>query len=90
MTGGGPTDAAATLQAVKRGGALHVIRYDEDGDAVAPLESLELEIRTPFTVSSCEILDPLDEAKLDWDVDGSVVRLRIRDVPLYAIVVLDR
>ena len=90
VTGGGPTDAAATLHAIERGGALHVIRYDENGDAVAPIETLELEVRTPFPVTSCGIVDPLDEAKLDWETDGSLVRLRIRDVPLYAIVVLDR
>jgi hypothetical protein len=90
VTTGGPTDAAATLQAIERGAALHVIRYDEDRDEVAPLEALELEIRVPFPVSSCEIVDPLGPAKLDWEADGSLVRLRIRDVPLYAIVVLDR
>lgn len=90
VTGGGPTDAATTLQAIERGAALHLIRYDEIDDAAAPLDDLELEVRTPFPVSSCEVVDPLGDAKLEWETDGSLVRLRIRDVPLYAIVVLDR
>jgi hypothetical protein len=91
VTGGGPSDAATTLQAIERGGALHLIRYDEDGDASAPLDLLELEVRMPFPVSSCQIVDPLHEAKLEWEAaHGSLVRIRIRDVPLYAIVVLDR
>jgi hypothetical protein len=90
LTGGGPTDAATTLQAIERGAALHLIRYDELDDVVAPLDDLGLEVRVPFPVSSCEIVDPLGQAKLEWETDGSLVRLRIRDVPLYAIVVLDR
>jgi hypothetical protein len=90
VTGGGPTDAAATLQTIERGAALHLIRYDEDGDAVAPLNLLELEVRLPFAVTSCEIVDPLGEATLDWKTQGSSVRLRIRDLPLYAIVVFAR
>jgi hypothetical protein len=90
VTGGGPTDAAATLQRVDRGAALHLIRYDEDGDAAAPLDLLELEVRLPFTVTTCEVVDPLGAARLDWKTEGSAVHLRIRDVPLYAIVVLAR
>jgi hypothetical protein len=90
VTGGGATNAATTLQAIARGAALHLIRYDEVGETRAPLGSLELEVRIPFPVSSCEVVDPLGEAKLEWETDGSVVRLRIRDVPLYAIVVFAR
>jgi hypothetical protein len=90
LASGGPTDAATTLQAIERGAALHLIRYDPTDDTVAPLDDLELDVRTPFPVSSCEIVDPLGEAKLEWQTDGSRVRLRIRDVPLYAIVVLER
>ena len=44
----------------------------------------------PFDVASCEILDPLKEATLEWGTEGALVRLRIRTVPLYAIVVLSR
>jgi hypothetical protein len=90
VTGGGPTDAATTLHAIERGAALHLIRYDEVDDASAPLDLLELEVRMRFSVSSCEIVDPLGQAKLEWETDGSLVRLRISDVPLYAIVVLER
>jgi len=90
VTSGGPTDAATALHAIDRGAALHLIRYDEDDDAAAPLDALELEVRLPFTVASCEIVDPLGDAKLEWERDGSLVRLRIRDVPLYSIVVLAR
>jgi hypothetical protein len=88
VTGGGPSDAAVTLQRIGRGAALHIVRYDEIDDVSAPLELLELEVRVPFDVASCEIVDPLKEATLGWEVDGSLVRLRIGDVPLYAIVVL--
>jgi hypothetical protein len=90
VTGGGPTDAATTLHAIERGAALHLIRYDEVDDASAPLDLLELEVRIPFSVSSCEIVDPLGQAKLEWETDGSLVRLRISDVSLYGIVVLER
>lgn len=90
VTGGGPTDAAATLQAIERGAALHLIRYDEIDDASAPLDLLELDVRMPFSVASCEVVDPLTQAKLEWETDGSLVHLRMRDVPLYTIVVLER
>ncbi len=93
VTGGGPTDAATTLQSVARGAALHLIRYDhdEEADAVAPLDQVELQLRVPFTVASCEVLDPDGQAKLGWrQVDGDVVQLQLQDVPLYSIVVLDR
>jgi hypothetical protein len=92
VTGGGPTDAAATLQSVARGAALHMIRYDHDeqADEATVLDRLELDVRVPFEVSSCEVVDPHGQAKLEWEADGSLVRLRLRDVPLYTIVVLDR
>ena len=92
VTGGGPTDAATTLQAIDRGAALHLLRYDhdEEADTVASLDQLEVEVRVPFEVSSCEIVDPHGEAKLEWEADGSNVRLRLVDVPLYSIVVLAR
>jgi hypothetical protein len=90
VTGGGPADAAVTLQQIARGAALHIVRYDEVDDVSAPLELLELEVRVPFDVASCEILDPLKEATLEWGTEGALVRLRIRTVPLYAIVVLSR
>jgi hypothetical protein len=92
VTGGGATDAAATLQSVARGAALHVIRYDHDEqvDETTSLDRMELDVRVPFEVSSCEVVDPHGQAKLEWEADGSLVRLRLRDVPLYTIVVLDR
>jgi hypothetical protein len=92
VTGGGPTDAATTLQAIDAGAALHLIRYDhdEDIDAVAPLDHLELELRVPFDVASCEVVDPHGTTKLSWEATGREVRLRLDAVPLYAIVVLRR
>jgi hypothetical protein len=90
LTGGGPTDAATTLQDIERGAALHLIRYDDDGDKAAPLDLLELEVRVPFPVSSCEVIDPRSDATLEWDTDRSIVRVRIRNVPLYSIVVFTR
>ena len=92
LVGGGPTDAAASVHAIERGGALHLLRYDHDvtADVVAPLDRLELTIRMPFDVTACEIVDPEGRAKLEWETDGPVVTLHIRDVPLYTIVVLAR
>jgi hypothetical protein len=81
-----------TLQRIERGAALHLIRYDheEDRDEVTPLAALDLEVRLPFEPASAAVVDPLGEATLEWDGDGSTVRLRLRDVPLYAIVILER
>jgi hypothetical protein len=89
---GGPTDAATTLQDVSIGAALHLLRYDHDdeADVAPPLDELGIELRLPFHVSSCQIVDPARTAKLDWETTEAGVSLRLTDVPLYSIVVLER
>jgi hypothetical protein len=88
----GATDAASTLQEIRRGAALHLIRYDHDDgtDAVAPLERLTIDVRLPFVVTSCEAVDPGGTMKVEWEVVDERVALRLTDVPLYGIVVLSR
>ena len=88
----GTTDAASTLQDISRGAALHLLRYDHDdaSDAVAPLERLEMDVRLPFGVTSCEAVDPAGAMKVEWSAADGRVALRLTEVPLYAIVVLSR
>jgi hypothetical protein len=88
----GRADAATTLQEIPSGAALHLLRYDHDDatDAVAPLDCLDISIRVPFEVMSCEAVDPAGAMKVEWDAADGQVGLRLTDVPLYAIVVLYR
>jgi hypothetical protein len=87
----GATDVALTVQSVARGAALHLIRYDHDTehDAVAPLERLGMEVRLPFEVASAEVVAPGGGCSIELvPGSGDAAGVQLRDVPLYAIVVL--
>jgi hypothetical protein len=85
-------DVALCVQRVEVGAAVHVIRYDYDAgaDAVAPLPELELELRLPESFSHATIISPAGEPDVSLVADGDSHRLRLTNVPLYAVVLLQR
>jgi hypothetical protein len=89
----GRTDAAAALHRIEGGCALHLIRYDYDdvADRVTPLDRLVLDVRLPFEPAAAEAFSPHDELAVAMEpgADG-VVRLTLRQVPVYSIVSLPR
>ncbi|MFL5796814.1 MAG: hypothetical protein ACJ77A_02630 [Actinomycetota bacterium] len=89
----GRTDMALTLQRVERGCALHFIRYDYDevADRVPRLDRLALEVRLPFEVGAVTAFSPHDDlvaaAEPEVVAEGAV-RLTLRGVPLYGVLLL--
>jgi hypothetical protein len=96
VSGGTGADIALTLQRVPRGAAMHIIRYDYDGeaDAVPPLPQLTLDVRLPgsFGTASAFGSSPGFAASLSRapgeQADSGWHRITMTDVPLYAIVTL--
>jgi hypothetical protein len=92
IPGGTAADLALTLQRVGRGVALHVIRYDHDDDAdrVPLLPEITLDVRLPAAFRTAAVAgtsgDPgvfVEPAADGWH------RVRIQNMPLYTIVVLE-
>jgi hypothetical protein len=81
-------DAAVGLHRVADGVALHVLRYAYEAavDCVPQLESLELSVRLSDRVSGVEAVP--SGVGVELQTAGSVHTLRLRDVPLYTIVIL--
>jgi hypothetical protein len=89
----GRTDAAVALHRVDGGCALHLIRYDYDeaGDRVPPLDELVLDVRLPFEPGDARPFSPGDELTVATEPGSDeVVRLTLRQVPVYSIVSLPR
>jgi hypothetical protein len=89
----GRTDVAVALHRVDGGCALHLIRYDydEDADRVPPLEELVLDLRLPFEPGDVRAFSPGGELTVAMDPGPEeVVRLTLRQVPVYAILSLPR
>jgi hypothetical protein len=88
----GRTDLALTLQRVEEGCALHFIRYDYDevADRVPPLDGLVLEVRLPFEVGNVTAFSPDGDLVAAAEPSGGGLRLTLRQVPLYGIVLLPR
>jgi hypothetical protein len=84
-------DFAVCVQRVGAGAAIHLIRYDYDetADAVAPLAELELALRLPAAFSRATAVSPGGDLRASLTVDGAVHRLRLEDVPLYGVVLLE-
>jgi hypothetical protein len=89
---GGDADVAFCVQRVDGGAAVHLIRYDYDAedDAVGPLTELELELRLSDRFSRATAFSPAGTPSVSLDSDGAVHRLRLTDVPLYSVVLLER
>jgi hypothetical protein len=87
----GSTDMALTLQRVERGCALHFIRYDYDeaADRVPPVDRLVLEVRLPFGIDAVTAFSPQEDLVAESEPGaGGAVRLTLREVPVYGIVLL--
>jgi hypothetical protein len=87
----GSSDVALTLQRVDRGCALHFIRYDYDevADRVPRLDRLVLELRLPFPTEGVTAFSPSGDLVAAGErVGDEVVRLTLREVPLYGIVLI--
>jgi hypothetical protein len=91
LTVAGDADFAVCVQRVEAGAAVHLIRYDYDelADAVVPLGELELELRLTRPFSRATAFSPGGELGASLAVDGTTHRLRLTEVPLYGIVLLD-
>jgi hypothetical protein len=86
----GTTDAVLTLQEVEGGCALHLIRYDYDEttDRVPPLDRLVLDIRLPFEPGPVQAFSPGGGLGVETESTPECVRLTLRRVPVYGIVLL--
>jgi hypothetical protein len=87
----GADDLVVSIQRVERGAAVHLLRYayDEAADAVPVQAELELEIRLPGSFSSASAVSPDAGLEAELDLEGGRRRLRLRNVPLYGIVLLE-
>jgi hypothetical protein len=89
----GRTDAAVALHRVEGGCALHLLRYDYDqeADRVPPLDELVLDVRLPFEPGDARAFGPGGELAVAMEPGSDdVVRLTLRQVPVYSIVSLPR
>jgi hypothetical protein len=84
-------DFAICVHDVKDGAAVHLIRYDYDeaADAVPALAELELELRLPARFSRATAHSPTGDLRASLTRDGDTHRLRLTDVPLYGVVLLE-
>ena len=85
-------DFAVCVHKVEAGAALHVIRYDHDdaADRVAPLPALELGLRLPGTFTRATAHSPGGDLSVTLEHAGDGRhRLRLTQVPLYGIVLLE-
>jgi hypothetical protein len=85
------SDFAVCVHRVQAGAAVHLIRYDYDvaADAVPPLAELDLELRLPEAFTRARAYSPAGDLRASLTVDGAVHRLRLADVPLYGVVLLE-
>jgi hypothetical protein len=90
----GVHDLAINVQRVPRGAAIHVIRYDygEARDEVPILQALTVRIRLPGAWRTASAFAP--SGRMDVSLGGGLddagrLRLELRDVPLYSIVLLE-
>jgi hypothetical protein len=84
---------AINLQRVEDGIAVHIIRYDYDPetDQLPNLEELDLELRIPGEFNRVEVFAPKDTPQVEFETisDGLHVA-KLKDVPLYSIVILKK
>ena len=82
-------DAALGLHRVADGVAVHLLRYsyDEAADRVPDLAELELSVRLgEVALAGAEVVP--EGVRADLRSAGPVHTLRLRDVPLYTVVLL--
>jgi hypothetical protein len=79
------------VQRVAAGAAIHVIRYDFDAaqDRTPPLPELTIELRLPVGFSRMSVHSPSSGMTGTLERDELVHRIRLRNVPLYSVVLLE-
>jgi len=87
-----PVDAAVNVQRVDHGAALHVIRYDYDGeaDAVPVLPELGIELRLPETFSRVTAFSPQGSLSASMHTSKDLHRITLQGLGLYGVVLLER
>ena len=85
------SDLMINVQRVEAGAAVHLIRYDFDAeqDRTPPLPELTIELRLQEQFNRLSVQSPSGEMTGELERDGLVHRLRLRDVPLYSIALLE-
>jgi hypothetical protein len=88
MPGG---DLMVNVQRVADGAAVHLIRYDFNAqqDRTPPLPALTIELRLPEQFSRISLHSPSDTMTGALESDGPTHRLRLRDVPIYSVALLE-
>jgi hypothetical protein len=92
IPGGTEADLALTVQRVRRGVAMHVIRYDHDDgvDRVPLLPEITLDVRLPAAFGTAAVAGTSDGIGACVEpAEGGWHRVRISNMPLYTIVVLE-
>jgi hypothetical protein len=84
-------DLAVCVHRVPAGAAVHIIRYDydEDADTVPPLPELALDVRLPREFVRATAFSPTGRPAVALEVEGDTHRLRLAEVPLYVVVLLE-
>jgi hypothetical protein len=84
-------DVAINVQRVADGAAIHLIHYafDPDHDRVPVLPELTLDIRLRERFTRCSLHSPGGVGSVEMTSDGDRHLLRLRDVPLYSITLLE-
>jgi hypothetical protein len=84
------SDLMINLQRTGDGAAIHIIRYDFDGgsDAAPLLPELTLDVRIDKRFDTISLHSPDGVMDGVLERNGEWAQLRLRDVPLYAIVAL--
>jgi hypothetical protein len=84
-------DVMINVQRVEAGAAVHLIRYDFDieQDCTPPLPELTIELRLNERFDRLSVHSPSGGMTGALERDGLVHRIRLRDVPLYSIALLE-
>jgi hypothetical protein len=89
---GSEPDMAINLQRVDDGCAVHIIRYDydEERDEVPILPELELDIRIDGDYRVAKVFSPTGQVELAHHRKSDVYHLRLRNVHVYCVVLLQK
>jgi hypothetical protein len=81
---------AVNIQRIAGGAAVHLINYayDEPLDAVPLIPDVLLELRVAEQYGDVQAYSPLCAPAVTLEIDGATSRLRLRNLPLYSIIVL--
>ena len=87
----GDTNLAVNIVPVERGAAIHIIRYDHDdaADIVTSLPVLEFSVRLDGDFDAVSVYAPGKKPHASMVRDRDAYRVRLQDVPLYSIVLLE-